>query len=88
MSRCLYNSSFEEFISADENLIFGVIDGGAHGVTLTTAKEAWKAEISIMKDVISSLKPKSPFSFSITLYIILLKPKSFSHKISPLTQCF
>ena len=49
MSRCLYNSSFEEFISADENLIFGVIDGGAHGVTLTTAKEAWKAEISIMK---------------------------------------
>ena len=43
MSRCLYNSSFDEFISADENLIFGVIDGGAHGVTLTTAKEAWKA---------------------------------------------
>ena len=40
MSRCLYNSSFDEFISADENLIFGVIDGGAHGVTLTTAKEA------------------------------------------------
>ena len=37
MSRCLYNDSFEEFISADENLIFGVIDGGAHGVTLTTA---------------------------------------------------
>ena len=55
MSRCLYNSSFEEFISADENLIFGVIDGGAHGVTLTTAKEAWKAEISIMKGVLSAL---------------------------------
>ena len=58
MSRCLYNSSFEEFISADENLIFGVIDGGAHGVTLTTAKEAWKAEISIMKGVLSALPAK------------------------------
>ena len=58
MSRCLYNSSFEEFISADENLIFGVIDGGAHGVTLTTAKEAWKGEISIMKSVLSALPIK------------------------------
>ena len=58
MSRCLYNSSFEEFISADENLIFGVIDGGAHGVTLTTAKEAWKAEIAIMKAVLSALPVK------------------------------
>ena len=58
MSRCLYNSSFEEFISADENLIFGVIDGGAHGVTLTTAKEAWKSEISIMKDVLSTFASK------------------------------
>ena len=58
MSRCLYNSSFDEFISADENLIFGVIDGGAHGVTLTTAKEAWKAEISIMKGVLSELDVK------------------------------
>ena len=58
MNRCLYNSSFEEFISADENLIFGVIDGGAHGVTLTTAKEAWKAEISIMKGVLSALPVK------------------------------
>lgn len=58
MSRCLYNSGFEEFISADENLIFGVIDGGAHGVTLTTAKEAWKAEIAIMKAVLSALPVK------------------------------
>ena len=58
MSRCLYNSSFEEFIAADENLIFGVIDGGSHGVTLTTAKEAWKAEISIMKGVLSALPVK------------------------------
>ena len=58
MSRCLYNSNFAEFISADDNLIFGVIDGGAHGVTLTTAKEAWKAEISIMKGVLSELPVK------------------------------
>lgn len=58
MSRCLYNSSIEEFLFADNNSIFGIIDGGAHGITLTTAKDAWKAEISIMKDVLSGLTSK------------------------------
>ena len=56
--RCLYNSSFEKFINDDENLILGMIDGGAHGVTLTTTKESWKDEIAIMKKILSSLTDK------------------------------
>lgn len=55
MSRCLYNSTFKEFMSSDSNLIFGIIDSGAHGITLTPAKDAWKGEISIMKGVLSKL---------------------------------
>ena len=58
MSRCMYNSSFEEFLAADTNLIFGTIDSNAHGVTLTTAKEAWLEEISIMKKVLSDYADK------------------------------
>ncbi len=54
MSRCLYNSSFEEFISADKNSIFGELCENYHGDALTTTREAWKSEISIMKGVISN----------------------------------
>ena len=55
MSRCLYHSRISEFISTDDNLIFGTICDRYHGEALTTTREAWKSEISIMKDVISSL---------------------------------
>ena len=54
MSRCLYNSCFEEFAIADENSIFGELCENYHGDALTTTREAWKSEISIMKDVISN----------------------------------
>ncbi len=56
--RCLYNSSLKEFIDADENLIFGIIDSNAHGVTLTTTKESWQEEISVMKKLLSVLDKK------------------------------
>ena len=58
MSRCLFNSSFAEFISADENLIFGELCENYHGEALTTTREAWKSEISIMKDVLSTFEEK------------------------------
>lgn len=58
MSRCLYNSSFEEFIKADENSIFGDLCNNYHGDALTTTREAWKGEISIMKDVLSKFADK------------------------------
>ena len=58
MSRCLYNSSFEEFAIADENSIFGELCENYHGDALTTTREAWKSEISIMKDVVPNFACK------------------------------
>ena len=55
MSRCLYNSSFEKFITTDENSIFGALCDNYHGDALTTTREAWKSEISIMQNVIATL---------------------------------
>lgn len=52
MSRCLYNSSFTDFLNTDDNTIFGVLCDRYHGEALTTTREAWKSEISIMKDVL------------------------------------
>ena len=48
MSRCLYNSSFDEFIKADSNAIFGTLCDNYHGEALTTTREAWREEISIL----------------------------------------
>ena len=58
MSRCLYHSSFSEFASSDDNLIFGELCDKYHGEALTTTREAWKSEISIMKGVLSALAEK------------------------------
>ncbi len=55
MSRCLYNNCFDDFIKTDDNLIFGTLCDRYHGEALTTTREAWKSEISIMKGVLSQL---------------------------------
>lgn len=52
MNRCLYNSSFTDFLNTDDNTIFGVLCDRYHGEALTTTREAWKSEISIMKDIL------------------------------------
>lgn len=52
MSRCLYNSSFTDFLNTDDNTIFGVLCDRYHGEALTTTREAWKSEISITKDIL------------------------------------
>lgn len=52
MSRCLYNSSFKKFINNDINLIFGTLCDNYHGEALTTTREAWKEEISILKELL------------------------------------
>lgn len=57
-TRCLYNSGFEEFNSEEESSIFGVLCDNYHGDALTTTREAWKSEISIMKRVLAQLKHK------------------------------
>lgn len=52
MNRCLYSSSIEEFVNKDENSILGLLNDNYHGIALTTTREAWKTEISILKDVL------------------------------------
>ena len=58
MSRCLYNSSFEKFNKADNNSLLGILCDNYHGEALTTTREAWKGEISIMKEVLSKFTGK------------------------------
>lgn len=58
MSRCLYNSSFEKFNNADNNSLLGILCDNYHGEALTTTREAWKGEISIMKEVLSKFTGK------------------------------
>ena len=53
MSRCLYKSMFKEFIKTDSNSLLGILCDNYHGEALTTTSEAWKGEISIMKDILS-----------------------------------
>ena len=55
MARCLYNSDFATFLSTDSASIYRIIDDNYHGEALTTTRDAWKAEIDIMKNVVSSL---------------------------------
>ena len=50
--RCLYLSNLAAFSAADENAIFGKLCDSYHGDALTTTREAWKAELSILKRVL------------------------------------
>ena len=52
MARCLYHSSFQEFIKADNNSIFGTLCENYHGEAITTTREAWREEISVLKDAL------------------------------------
>ena len=55
MARCLYNSDFANFLNTDSASIYRILDDNYHGEALTTTRDAWKAEIEIMKNVVSSL---------------------------------
>ena len=59
MSRCLYNSSFKEFLKDDDKAVFGVLCDHYHGEALTTTREAWRGEIAIMKGVLSKIADKT-----------------------------
>ena len=52
--RCLYSNCIDDFIIGDDNAIFGVLCDQFHGEALTTTREAWKAEISILKKALST----------------------------------
>ena len=51
-ARCLYSNSIEGFLNEQDFLVFGEILNGYHGETLTTSRDAWMGEISIMKDIL------------------------------------
>ena len=53
MARCLYNSDFATFLYTDPDSIYRILDDNYHGDALTTTRDAWKAEIEIMKSVVS-----------------------------------
>lgn len=55
MARCLYNSDFSTFLYTDSDTIYRLLDDNYHGEALTTTRDAWKTEIEIMKNVVSSL---------------------------------
>lgn len=50
--RCLFHSNLAVFSYADENAIFGILCDNYHGDALTTTREAWKSELSILKQII------------------------------------
>ena len=54
--RCLYNNNFINFYKESNNSIFGKLCDIYHGIDLTTTRDAWKEEISIIKNIIKSYK--------------------------------
>ncbi len=54
--RCLYDNSFQAFLHDMEMSVLGVLHNNYHGDTRTTTTEAWKEEIAIMRDVVSSFE--------------------------------
>ena len=47
-NRCLYYSSFEEFVKTDPLKVLGAIHDEFHGEALTTTNDAWKDEIEVL----------------------------------------
>ena len=58
-NRCLYTSSFREFLSKDRLAILGSLHHEYHGETLTTTDEAWMGEIDIMQRILSPWKEEN-----------------------------
>lgn len=55
-NRCLYSNNFTNFINENNDSIFGKLCDRYHGNAQTTTREAWKEEISIIKNLITSYK--------------------------------
>lgn len=51
-NRCLYNNSFTGFLSETDDAVFGKLCDRYHGDAQTTTRDAWKGEISIMRDLL------------------------------------
>ena len=55
MNRCLYHSNFSAFLHMPDGEVLGILCEAYHGVTLTTTIEAWKSEISIIKNILKNI---------------------------------
>ena len=58
-NRCLYISTFKEFLAHDRLAVLGSLHNNYHGETLTTTDEAWMAEIDILQRVLMPWKDES-----------------------------
>ena len=58
-NRCLYISTFKEFLAENPLAILGALHNNYHGETLTTTDEAWKGEISLMQQVLEPWKDEA-----------------------------
>lgn len=57
-NRCLYHNDFANFIRETDLATFGIIVDNYHGEANTSTRDAWKGEISIMKNIISQYADK------------------------------
>ena len=51
-NRCLYTASFKEFINMEPKAVLGELHDNYHGETLDTTNDAWKGEITLLKEVL------------------------------------
>ena len=58
-NRCLYISTFKEFLEENPLAVLGALHNNYHGEALTTTDEAWKGEIDIMQDVLQPWKEEA-----------------------------
>lgn len=58
-SRCLYDNNLISFLSETDVSILGKLCDNYHGDAKTTTREAWKGEISVMKDALSRFTDKN-----------------------------
>ena len=56
--RCMYENTITGFLQEEGMSVFGIINDKNHGDARSTTRDAWKKEISIMKDSLSLLKDK------------------------------
>lgn len=54
-NRCLYDNDIRAFLIEDDNLILGTLCNSYHGNVQSTQIDAWAGEITIVKELLSSL---------------------------------
>ena len=58
-NRCLYASTFADFLSQEPLAVLGALHNNYHGDTLTTTDEAWMGEIILMQHVVEPWKEEA-----------------------------